>query len=205
METEELGQELTERVIGLIRQGDQVAAVRVVREETSLSLAEAKRVVDELRDADPPKGAVLEAPAVSGGGSAEQQAAAVLAAVEEARAAGFTPIPGWFFPAVGALIGGVMALQAIDPPALGLAAIVVLAAGYVAVEKASARRVDRNGAAPRALTLRQQLVLVGPLVALWIAGEILDRDGGWVWLVVAGVSAAWTIGYGVLHNRRARG
>jgi tellurite resistance protein TehA-like permease len=138
-------------------------------------------------------------------GSSKEQAAAALAAAEEARAAGFTPIPSWFLPAVGVLIAGVMALQAIDPPVLGLGAIAVLLVAYVVVEKSLARRVDRTGAAPRDLTLPQQLVLVGPLAALWIAGEILDVYGGWVWLVVAGITAAWTIGYGVVHNRRARG
>lgn len=201
METDKrvvLDSESEQRIIQLIRQGRQFEAVREVRKATRLGLAEAKRLADEIGDANPPVRDVFGTP------GERAEAAAALAAVGEARAAGFVPIPGWFFPAVGLLVAGVMAVQAISPYWLGLPVLVLVVVAYVVVERTYARRVRRAGVAPRELTLRQQVVLAVPLALLWVAGELFDGRGGWVWLVVAGVAAVWTIGYGIVHNRRAR-
>ncbi|GAA3465920.1 hypothetical protein [Nonomuraea roseola] len=131
------------------------------------------------------------------------EAAAALAAAQQARAAGYTPIPGWFFPVVGALVAVAFGLQALHELAV-LPVVAVLVAGYVLTERVYNRRVARTGVEPRQLTLRQQLVLVTPLLALWIAGELLDSRGAWIWLVVCALAACWTAGYGLVHNRRAR-
>ncbi|WP_406316918.1 hypothetical protein OHA77_06900 [Streptosporangium sp. NBC_01639] len=133
------------------------------------------------------------------------EAAAALETAQQARAAGYSPIPAWFFPAVGLLVAGVMLFQSdAIAPELALLAIAVVIAGYVVTERVYNRRVSRSGIAPRHLTLGQQLVLVTPLAALWIAGELLDDRWGWVWVVAAVVGGCWTVGYGLFHNRRAR-
>jgi hypothetical protein len=201
METDErmpLDRAVEQRVIGLTRQNKQFEAVREVRRATGLGLAEAKRLVDEIHAANPPAADIFEAPA------GREEAVASLAAVSQARAAGFAPIPAWFFPAVALLVAGMMALQALGSRWLGLPAIGLLVVAYVVIERLYARQVRLSGAAPRELTWRQQAILVVPLVLLWVAGEILDGRGGWVWGVVALAGAAWTIGYGVVHNRGAR-
>ncbi|GAA2353175.1 hypothetical protein [Nonomuraea africana] len=131
------------------------------------------------------------------------EAAAALAAAQQARAAGYAPIPAWFFPVVGVLIGVTLGLQALHDLAI-LPVLAVVVAGYVLTERVYHKRVARSGIQPRQLTLRQQLVLVTPMAALWVAGEILDSRGDWIWLVVAVLAACWTIGYGLVHNRRAR-
>ncbi|WP_433356624.1 hypothetical protein ACQP25_20880 [Microtetraspora malaysiensis] len=133
-----------------------------------------------------------------------EEAAAALKAAQQARSAGYTPIPAWFFPALGLLVGGFLLLQALHELAV-LALIAVLVVGYLAIERVYNKQVDRSGVAPRELTLRQQLVLTAPLALLWLAGQLLDeRWGPVVWVVVAVTGACWTIGYGILHNRRAR-
>lgn len=209
METNErvsLPPELAQRVVRLTRQGKPFEAVREIRKATKLRLAEAKQLVEEISAASPPAEDVFGPPTAG-----REEAAAALAAVGEARAAGFTPFPGWFFPVLGLLLAGVLAVQAISPYWLGLPALALVIVAYVVVERVYARQVRRAGAAPRNLTPRQQLVLVAPLVAMWVAGGIVDArgvggggGGGLVWLVVGAASAAWTIGFGVVHNRRAR-
>ncbi|WP_067126566.1 hypothetical protein [Microtetraspora malaysiensis] len=133
-----------------------------------------------------------------------EEAAAALKAAQQASSAGYTPIPAWFFPTLGLLVGGVLMLQALHE-IVGLALIVALVVGYLAIERVYNKQVDRSGVAPRELTMRQQLVLAAPLLLLWIAGQLLDdRWGPVVWVVIAVTGACWTIGYGILHNRRAR-
>lgn len=203
METNErvpLPRELEDRVVQLTRQNKRFEAVREIRKATRLRLAEAKRLVEEIQAAHPPVEDVFGPPPAA----ARDEAVAALAAVGEARAAGFAPIPRWFFPAVGVLVAGVMAVQAISPYWLGLPALALVIVAYVGIERMYARQVQRSGAAPRELRLGQQFVLAVPLALLWVAGELLDDRGGWVWPVVAAVSAVWTAGFGVVHNRRAR-
>ncbi|MEU0481040.1 hypothetical protein ABZ260_17860 [Streptosporangium sp. NPDC006013] len=133
------------------------------------------------------------------------EAAAALETARQARAAGYAPVPAWFFPALGLLVAGVMLFQIdVIAPELALLAVVVVIAGYVVTERVYNKQVSRSGIAPRHLTLGRQLVLVTPLAALWIAGEILDARWGWVWVVAAAVGGCWTIGYGLFHNRRAQ-
>ncbi|MEV4161865.1 hypothetical protein [Nonomuraea dietziae] len=131
------------------------------------------------------------------------EAAAALAAARQARAAGYTPIPSWFFPVVGVLVAVAFGLQALHELAV-LPVFAVLVAGYVLTERVYNKRVARTGVEPRQLTLRQQLVLVTPLLTLWVAGELLDSGGAWIWLVVSVLAACWTASYGLVHNRRAR-
>ncbi|MEU6426177.1 hypothetical protein ABZ860_09750 [Microbispora sp. NPDC046973] len=132
------------------------------------------------------------------------EAAAALQTAQQARSAGYTPIPAWFFPTLGLLVGGVLLLQALHE-IVGLALIAVLVVGYLVTERIYNRQVDRSGVAPRELTLGQQLVLATPLAVLWLAGELLDeRWGSTAWLIAAVTGACWTIVYGILHNRRAR-
>ncbi|MFD8564314.1 hypothetical protein ACWDOR_30850 [Streptosporangium canum] len=130
------------------------------------------------------------------------EAAAALETAQQARAAGYSPIPAWFFPVLGLLVAGVMLFQIDTAPELTLLVVVGVLAGYVVTERVYNKRVSRSGIAPRHLTLGQQLVLVAPLAALWVACEILDARWGWV--VAAAVGGCWTVGYGLFHNRRAR-
>ncbi|MBB4942342.1 hypothetical protein FHR32_006728 [Streptosporangium album] len=132
------------------------------------------------------------------------EAAAALEAAQQARAVGYAPIPAWFFPVLGLLVAGVMLLQIdIFAPELAPLALAGVIAGYVVTERVYNKQVSRSGVAPRHLTLGQQLVLVTPLAALWIAGELLDARWGF-WVVAAAVGGCWTAGYGLFHNRRAQ-
>ncbi|WP_030920487.1 hypothetical protein [Streptosporangium amethystogenes] len=134
------------------------------------------------------------------------EAAAALEAAQQARAAGYSPVPAWFFPALGLLVAGLMLFQINMAPELTLLAVAGVIAGYVVTERFYNKQVSRSGIAPRQLTLGQQLVLVTPLAALWIASEILDTTWGWnwLWVVAAMVGGCWTVGYGLFRNRRAR-
>lgn len=131
------------------------------------------------------------------------EAAAALEAAQQARAAGHKPIPAWFFPACGLLMAVALVLQALDE-FVSLALVAVLVAGYVVTERVYNKQVDQSGIAPRNLTIGQQLVLVTPLAAIWVAAEILDARGDWIWVVAAVAGGGWTVGYGLVHNRRAR-
>ncbi|MFD1930003.1 hypothetical protein ACFSKW_00790 [Nonomuraea mangrovi] len=134
------------------------------------------------------------------------EAAAALDAARQARAAGNTPIQGWFFPVISLLVAGIMVAQMLadTTPLVTIALLAVIGAGWWLTERLYSRQVDRAGIAPRELTLRRQLVLAAPLPALWIAAELLDHRGNWVWVAAALLSMGWIIGYGIVHNRRAR-
>lgn len=131
------------------------------------------------------------------------EAAAALAAARQARAAGHTPIPAWFFLLYG-LMAAVFVLAAQLPDAVGLAAIAAYTVGMVLAQCLYNRRVDRAGIVPRSLTKGQMVLILAPPVALGTVGAFLDERWTWVWVAAAVLGGCWTVGYGLVHNRRAR-
>ncbi|REE97754.1 hypothetical protein [Thermomonospora umbrina] len=133
----------------------------------------------------------------------QAEAAAALEAVEQARSAGTAPIPGWFFPALG-LLGGGLLLSIMLPLVGAVAMLLVVGVGVLVTHRAYYRYVNRSGIAPRKLTEPQGLIFVWPLPAAIVVGELLEDRGSWVWGVAAVLVLCWAIGFGVVYNGRAR-